>query len=150
MGLERKHVSIGFSMVTPVPQQLGWWYYLLFSTMFSYFKMAQSTLVLIRTMVIYNVYVVSYNQLSPWCKNAEWRKWHFLFLFERPSENQGSATPQLCSTIQTNEWMKTCVFFSPLKVGQPSCSALFTHQSTGTVWVLSVSLYLWLVCIDKF
>lgn len=112
--------------------------------------MAQSTLVLIRTMVIYNVYVVSYNQLSPWCKNAEWRKWHFLFLFKRPRENQGSATPQLCPTIQTNEWTCVCVcVFSPLKVGQPSCSALFTHQSTGTVWVLSVSSYLWLVRIDK-
>lgn len=28
-------------------------------------------LVLIRTMVIYNVYVISYNQLSPYCKNTE-------------------------------------------------------------------------------
>lgn len=60
----------GVSVFTPVPQQLGVMTYLfVFNVIF--FKMAQLTLVLIRTMVIYNVYVVSHNQLSPQFKNAE-------------------------------------------------------------------------------
>lgn len=82
--------------------------------------MAHSTLVLIRTMVIYNLYVVSYNQLSPSCKNAEWRNDTYFCLTaqEKPRE----------TTLlnNTNAWMQ---MFSnaPLKL-------FLIYQTTRIVW----------------
>lgn len=55
----------GFSMITPVNHSNSWSDDIVFAVFHDYLKMAQSMQVLIRIMAIYNVDVVSYNQLSP-------------------------------------------------------------------------------------
>lgn len=109
----------GFSMFTPVPQQPGWW--CLSLTFFLLFKMAQSTLVLIRTVVIYNVWIISHSFLFNVKMQSEGMTFSPVWEPKRSPGEQDAAA--LLNNI--NQWMNMCfLFIPPLKLGQPSHSAL--------------------------
>lgn len=115
---EETFVGTGFSMFTPVPRQLGWWR-MLFLTIV---RVAQSPLVLRRTMVIYNVDIVSHNLLSPWCRNAEWRN-DIIFCLSAPEKPRG--TTRRSSTRQYDTMNEQCIS----KQAQPSHCTLSIHLS---------------------